>query len=93
MNSTRSPQFINSNAKRAGIFRAARAPCKGVAACESVNLLQEPDAADPHVRFDERDVEIEPLTPPRRVWTLPFDCPESSRDRAVGTLYVRIVAP
>src|SRR3972149_1080429 len=30
-----------------------------VAACESVNLLREPDAGDPHVRFDERDVETE----------------------------------
>ena len=29
------------------------------AACESVNLLREPDAANPHVRFDEREVETE----------------------------------
>jgi len=29
------------------------------AACERVNLLREPDAGDPHVRFDERDVETE----------------------------------
>jgi len=28
-------------------------------ACERVNLLREPDAGDPHVRFDERDVETE----------------------------------
>ena len=26
---------------------------------KSVNLLREPDAGDPHVRFDERDVETE----------------------------------
>jgi hypothetical protein len=26
---------------------------------ESVSLLREPDAGDPHVRFDERDVETE----------------------------------
>ena len=29
------------------------------AVCERVNLLREPDAGDPHVRFDERDVETE----------------------------------
>ncbi len=29
------------------------------AACERVNLLREPDAGNPHVRFDERDVETE----------------------------------
>ena len=29
------------------------------AANESVNLLREPDAANPHVRFDEREVETE----------------------------------
>ncbi len=29
------------------------------AACESVNLLREPEAANPHVRFDEREVETE----------------------------------
>ncbi len=29
------------------------------AACERVNLLREPDAGDPQVRFDERDVETE----------------------------------
>jgi hypothetical protein len=26
---------------------------------DSVRLLREPDAANPHVRFDERDVETE----------------------------------
>jgi hypothetical protein len=31
-----------------------------------------PDAGDPHVRFDERDVEMDRLTPPRHVSTLPF---------------------
>ena len=29
------------------------------AACESVNLLREADAGDPHVRFDERNLETE----------------------------------
>ena len=31
--------------------------CNGYGNC--VSLLREPDAADPHVRFDERDVETE----------------------------------
>ena len=34
-------------------------------------LLREPDAANPHVRFDERDVETEHDVPPRHVSTLP----------------------
>jgi len=37
-----------------------------------MNLLREPDAGNPHVRFDERDVETERVTPPRHVSTLPF---------------------
>jgi hypothetical protein len=41
--------------------------------CESMNLLREPDAANPQVRFDERDVEAERITPPRHVSTLPND--------------------
>src|SRR5437762_5407464 len=40
------------------------------AARESVNLLREPDAANPHVRFDEREVETERLRPPRHLSTL-----------------------
>ena len=35
----------------------AKALPQGGAACESMNLLREPDAGDPHVRFDEREVE------------------------------------
>jgi len=35
-------------------------------------LLREPDAANPHVRFDERDVETERFAPPRHVSTLPL---------------------
>jgi len=31
--------------------------CNGLGDC--VSLLREPDAANPHVRFDERDVETE----------------------------------
>jgi hypothetical protein len=31
--------------------------CNGYGDC--VSLLREPDAANPHVRFDERDVETE----------------------------------
>ena len=31
--------------------------CKGASDC--VSLLREPDAANPHVRFDERGVETE----------------------------------
>jgi hypothetical protein len=31
--------------------------CKG--SCYCVSLLREPDAANPHVRLDERDVETE----------------------------------
>ncbi len=43
------------------------------AASESMNLLREPDAGNPHVRFDERDVETEHnQVPPRHVSTLPF---------------------
>ena len=33
-------------------------------------LLREPDAGNPHVRFDERDVETERLVLPRHVSTL-----------------------
>ncbi|MFI5380202.1 MAG: hypothetical protein ACHRHE_12965 [Tepidisphaerales bacterium] len=40
------------------------------AASESVNLLREPDAANPHVRFDEREVETEQPMPPRHLSTL-----------------------
>ena len=40
------------------------------AASESVNLLREPDAANPHVRFDEREVETEHIVPPRHLSTL-----------------------
>ena len=36
-----------------------------------MNLLREPDAGNPPVRFDERDVETEPTPPPRHVSTLP----------------------
>ena len=34
------------------------------------HFLREPDAANPHVRFDERDVETEHHVPPRHVSTL-----------------------
>ena len=31
----------------------------GAACLKRMNLLREPDAGDPHVRFDEREVETE----------------------------------
>jgi hypothetical protein len=34
-------------------------------------LVREPDAANPHVRFDEREVETEPPRPPRHFSTPP----------------------
>jgi len=40
-----------------------------------MNFLREPDAGNPHVRFDERDVETERFAPPRHVSTLPFCLP------------------
>src|SRR4051812_10927441 len=46
-----------------------------LAACESVSLLREPDAGDPHVRFDEREVETERLASPRHLSTPPFSSP------------------
>jgi hypothetical protein len=36
---------------------AGSVTCNGYGDC--VSLLREPDAANPHVRFDERDVETE----------------------------------
>ncbi len=43
------------------------------AASKRMNLLREPDAGNPHVRFDERDVETEHnQVPPRHVSTLPL---------------------
>jgi hypothetical protein len=38
-------------------------------------LLREPDAANPHVRFDERDVETKRFAPPRHVSTLHLRIP------------------
>jgi hypothetical protein len=35
----------------------------------NMSLLREPDAGNPPVRFDERDVETERLAPPRHVST------------------------
>ena len=52
-------------------------------------LLQEPDAANPHVRFDERDVETERFSPPRRVSTLhlsPFQRPSLFLVQAIKTV-------
>ena len=38
---------------------------------ESINnLVRKPDAGDPHVRFDERDLETERSAPPRQISTL-----------------------
>ena len=51
-----------------------------------VKSVREPDAANPHVRFDERGEETERLAPsPRLTSTLPGDrgladgCPQPSR--------------
>jgi hypothetical protein len=37
-----------------------------------MNLLREPDAGNPHVRFDEREVETERLASQRHLSTPPF---------------------
>ena len=37
-----------------------------------MNLLREPDAGNPHVRFDEREVETEHHVQPRHLSTLQF---------------------
>ena len=37
-----------------------------------MNLLREPDAGNPHVRFDEREVETERFSSPRHLSTLPI---------------------
>ena len=63
----------------APVFRRRRRRCmpkprhddRTSAARESMNLLREPDAVNPHVRFDEREVETERLSPPRHLSTLP----------------------
>ena len=59
-----------------GLFQLQSDPRLPVS--ESVNLLREPDAGDPHVRFDEREVETERLSPPRHLSTLPFEFPGKS---------------
>ena len=49
-----------------------------------MNLLREPDAGDPHVRFDEREVETERFASPRHLSTPPFSAPNgSARDKAL----------
>ena len=44
---------------RAALHAQAKAGPKPPAACESMNLLREPDAGNLHVRFDERGLETE----------------------------------
>jgi hypothetical protein len=39
---------------------------------KAMNLLREPDAGNPHVRFDEREVETERLASQRHLSTPPF---------------------
>jgi hypothetical protein len=61
--------FSRWRARRFLLARVEKEPSVG----EGMNFpLQEPDAEKLHVRFDERDVETERFSPPRRVSTLPI---------------------
>ena len=57
--------------KRCGHRQARRRRSQAPCAARGQILLREPDAGNPPVRFDERDVETERLAPPRHVSTLP----------------------
>ena len=43
-----------------GTSGSVKARPTGLAVCRLTNPVGEPDAANPHVRFDEREVETEP---------------------------------
>ena len=49
-------------------------------------LLREPDAGNPHVRFDKRDVETERLSPPRHFSTRPRPIPIALASVALAPL-------